>query len=119
MHNSEGLGLEPLIAHLARRDQYAGILLSAVLNRHHQAGDQTADARLPKTSPVAWQSILFLGRYAFHGPRQPIDFDALLATSNLLNMPIQKNSEPFRGFGLRAPTKTKTDQEGKGHEVAI
>jgi len=63
---------------------YNSILLSAVLNRHHQAGDQAADARLQKTSPVAWQSILFLGRYAFHGPRQPIDLDALLAAVNLL-----------------------------------
>ena len=63
---------------------YNSILLSAVLNRHHQAGDQAADARLQKISPVAWQSILFLGRYAFHGPRQPIDLDALLAAVNLL-----------------------------------
>lgn len=63
---------------------YNSILLSAVLNRHRVAGDQAAVARLQKISPVAWQSILFLGRYAFHGPRQPIDLDALLAAANLL-----------------------------------
>ena len=63
---------------------YNSILLSAVLNRHRHAGDQAAVARLLKVSPVAWQSILFLGRYAFHGPRQPIDLDALLGAANLL-----------------------------------
>ena len=63
---------------------YNSILLSAVLDRHCAAGNKAAITRLQKISPVAWQSILFLGRYAFHGPRQPIDLDALLATTNLL-----------------------------------
>jgi TnpA family transposase len=62
---------------------YNSILLSAVLDRYRQAGDQPAVARLQKISPVAWQNILFLGRYRFHGPRQPIDLDALLAPLNL------------------------------------
>jgi hypothetical protein len=44
------------------------ILLSAVLDRHRAAGDQAAIARLQKISPVAWQNILFLGRYLFRGP---------------------------------------------------
>jgi hypothetical protein len=39
-----------------------------------------------RAQPAAggWQSIIFLGRYAFHAPRQPIDLDALLAAANLL-----------------------------------
>jgi Tn3 transposase DDE domain len=59
------------------------ILLSAVLDRHRAAGDQAAIARLQKISPVAWQNILFLGRYLFRGPRQLIDVDALIATAIL------------------------------------
>ena len=62
---------------------YNSILLSAVLDRHRAAGDAAAIARLRKISPVAWQSILFLGRYLFRGPRQPIDVDALIATAIL------------------------------------
>lgn len=63
---------------------YNSILLSAVLDRHQAAGDEAAIARLQKISPVAWQSILFLGRYLFHGPRHPIDLDALVAAISLL-----------------------------------
>jgi hypothetical protein len=62
---------------------YSSILLSAVLDKHQASGDQAAIARLRKVSPVAWQSILFLGQYLFHGPRQPIDVDALIATAIL------------------------------------
>ncbi len=62
---------------------YNSILLSAVLDRHRAAGDQAAIARLQKISPVAWQSILFLGRYLFRGPRQSIDVDTLIATAIL------------------------------------
>ena len=60
------------------------ILLSAVLDRHRAAGDEAAITRLQKISPVAWQSILFFGRYLFDGPRQPINLDAVLATANPL-----------------------------------
>jgi len=60
---------------------YNSILLSAVLDRHRAAGDQAAIVRLQKISPVAWQSILFLGRYLFRGPRQSIDVDTLIATA--------------------------------------
>jgi hypothetical protein len=62
---------------------YNSILLSAVFDRHRATGDEAAITRLQKISPVAWQSILFLGRYRFRGPRQPIDMDALLATASL------------------------------------
>jgi TnpA family transposase len=62
---------------------YNSILLSAVLDRHRAAGDQAAIARLQKISPVAWQNILFLGRYLFRSPRQHIDVDALIATAIL------------------------------------
>jgi hypothetical protein len=62
---------------------YNSILLSAVLDRHQTAGDEAAIARLQTVSPVAWQSILFLGRYLFHGPRHPIDLDALVAAASL------------------------------------
>jgi hypothetical protein len=62
---------------------YNSILLSAVLDRHQAAGDEAAIARLQKVSPVAWQSILFLGRYLFHGPRHPIDLDDLIAAASL------------------------------------
>ena len=54
-----------------------------VLDRHRAAGDQAAIARLQKISPVAWQNILFLGRYLFRSPRQHIDVDALIATAIL------------------------------------
>ena len=57
---------------------YNSILLSSVLDRHRAAGDEAAIARLQKISPVAWQSILFLGRYLFRGPRQPIDVNSLI-----------------------------------------
>jgi TnpA family transposase len=63
---------------------YNSILLSAVLDRHRAASDEAAITRLQKISPVAWQSILFPGRHLFHGPRQPIDLDAVLATANPL-----------------------------------
>jgi hypothetical protein len=63
---------------------YNSILLSAVLERHPAAGDEATIARLRKISPVAWQSILFPGRYLFHGPRHPIDIDAVLGPVNLL-----------------------------------
>jgi hypothetical protein len=63
---------------------YNSILLSALLDRYRAAGDEAPIARLQKISPVAWQSILFLGRYLFHGPRQSIDIDILLATATLL-----------------------------------
>jgi TnpA family transposase len=62
---------------------YNSVLLSAMLDRHRTVGDQAAIARLQKISPVAWQNILFLGRYLFRGPRQPIDVDALIATAIL------------------------------------
>ena len=58
---------------------YNSILLSAVLDRHRGASDEAAIARMQKISPVAWQSILFLGRDLFRGPRQPIDVDSLIA----------------------------------------
>ena len=61
---------------------YNSILLSSVLDRHRAAGDEAAIARLQKISPVAWQSILFLGRYLFRGPRQPIDVNSLIAITN-------------------------------------
>jgi hypothetical protein len=47
------------------------------------AGDQAAIDRLQKISPVAWQSILFLGQYLFRGPRQTINVDGLIATAIL------------------------------------
>jgi TnpA family transposase len=62
---------------------YNSILLSAVLDRHQAAGDEAAIARLQTVSPVAWQSVLFLGRYLFHGPRHPIDLEALVAAASL------------------------------------
>ena len=62
---------------------YNSILLSSVLDRHRAAGDEAAIARLQKISPVAWQSILFLGRYLFRGPRQPIDVNSLITIPNL------------------------------------
>jgi hypothetical protein len=54
-----------------------------VLDGSGTASDETAITRPQKISPVAWQSILFLGRYLFHGLRQPINLNAVLATANL------------------------------------
>jgi len=62
---------------------YNSILLSATLDRHRAGGDQAAIDRLQKISPVAWQSILFLGQYLFRGPRQTINVDGLIATAIL------------------------------------
>ena len=62
---------------------FNSILLSALLDRYRAAGDEAAIMRLEKTSPVAWQSILFLGRYLFRGPHQPIDINTLIASTIL------------------------------------
>jgi len=58
---------------------YNSVVLSALLERYQAAGDKKAILRLRTISPVAWQHIHFLGRYAFRDGRQPIDLNVLLA----------------------------------------
>ena len=54
-----------------------------LLKRYQAADDRKAIALLQKISPVAWQHILFLGRYLFRDRGPPIDLEALLANSRL------------------------------------
>jgi hypothetical protein len=57
--------------------------LQKSLKRYRAADDRKAILLLQKISPVAWQHVLFLGRYLFRGNRQPIDLVALLANVTL------------------------------------
>ena len=58
---------------------YNSILLSALLKRSQTIHGQNTKLPLHNISPVAWQHILFLGRYLFRDNHQPIDIDVLLA----------------------------------------
>jgi TnpA family transposase len=58
---------------------YNSILLSTLLKRYQAADNRKAISLLQKISPVAWQHILFLGRYLFRDCGPPIDLEALLA----------------------------------------
>jgi Tn3 transposase DDE domain len=62
---------------------YNTILLSVLLERYRADDDRKAILLLQKISPMAWQHVLFLGRYLFRGNRQPIDLVALLANVTL------------------------------------
>ena len=62
---------------------YNSVLLSKLLERYQDAGNQKAIQLLQKISPVAWRHIHLLGRYMFRDRGQPIDLDALLAGISL------------------------------------
>ena len=62
---------------------YNSILLSALLKRSQTIHRQNTKLPLHNISPVAWQHILFLGRYLFRDNHQPIDVDVLLANIDI------------------------------------
>ncbi len=52
-------------------------------------GETKAKAILSKISPVAWQHIIFTGRYHFKDQEGQIDFDKLIA---LLEKKLRKSA---------------------------
>jgi hypothetical protein len=58
---------------------YKSMLLSGLLDRHLATGNEMALNLLRRISPAAWQHLHFLGHYAFHDKRNPIDLEAILA----------------------------------------
>lgn len=62
---------------------YNSMLLSGLLDRYLEAGNEKALDLLSRISPAAWQHLHFLGHYAFRDKRKPLDLDAILAGIDL------------------------------------
>ena len=58
---------------------FNSMLLSGLLSRYLETGNEKAMDLLKRISPAAWQHIHFLGHYAFRDKRTPIDLEAILA----------------------------------------
>ena len=62
---------------------YNSILLSKLLTRYADLGNQKALERIKRISPVAWQHIYFLGHYTFRNQHRDFDLDSMLSSVNL------------------------------------
>ncbi len=58
---------------------YNSMLLSGLLGRYLETGNDKSLDLLRRISPAAWQHLHFLGHYAFRDKRNPIDLEAILA----------------------------------------
>ena len=58
---------------------FNSMLLSGLLSRYLETGNEKAMDLLRRISPAAWQHIHFLGPDAFRDKRTPIDLEAILA----------------------------------------
>ena len=58
---------------------FNSMLLSGLLSRYLETGNEKAMDLLRRISPAAWQHIHFLGHYAFRDKCTPIDLEAILA----------------------------------------
>ena len=57
-------------------------ILSRLLTRYAETGNEAALALIRSTSPVAWRNLLLGGHYTFRGG-QPIDLDGIIGELNL------------------------------------
>lgn len=57
---------------------YNSAILSRLLEKYDDSGNETALALITSTSPVAWQHVHLNGRYAFRDAGQAIDLDAIV-----------------------------------------
>jgi hypothetical protein len=61
---------------------YNSAILSRLLIRYAETGNEAALALIRSTSPVAWRHLLLGGHYTVRGS-QPIDLDAIIGRVNL------------------------------------